>query len=184
MKRSLFIKSFILFFDFLLSKPTTFFASLNSIKLGDKVAYFLLNGLNKNNPNTEQWSLDDFFGKWLILYFFPKDFLNDCTLEARVFQDNLYKYERLNASIVRISTDNKEDHESFCSSSKLVYTLLSNKNGEISTLYDSWLEPYSKRNTYIINPRVIVIFKWIKVRPLGHAQEVLKELVKKQKIYA
>ena len=120
----------------------------------------------------------------MVLYFYPKDFSNVCTLQAKGFQDNLFKYKRLNCSIVGISADNEEDHESFCTSAKLEYTLLSDIDGKISKSYDSWLEPYSKRNTFMINPEGIVVFKWIGVRPIGHAQEVLEELIKQQKTYA
>jgi peroxiredoxin Q/BCP len=184
MKRSEFIKSFILFSSILFIKPSRLFASINSITLGKKAPNFLLNGYSKNSPTKKQWSLDDFSKKWLVLYFYPKDFSSGCTLEAKNFQDNLSKYIKINASIVGISADSEEEHESFCTSEKLGYTLLSDANSEISKSYDSWLEPYSKRNTFLINPEGIVVYKWIGVRPIGHAQEVLEELAKQQKIYA
>ena len=184
MKRRKFINTFFLFFTVLLGKPSQLSASINSIRLGEKAPYFNLNGYNKNNPNKKQWSTDDFYGRWLILYFYPKDFSSGCTLEAKAFQDDFTKYNKLKASIVGISADNEEEHESFCASTKIEYTLLSDRNGDISKLYDSWLKPYSKRNTFIINPKGIVVSKWIGVRPVGHAQEVLEELIKKQKIYA
>ena len=184
MKRSEFIKSLILFSSILFIKPSRLLASINSVRLGKKAPGFLLNGFNKNNPNKKKWSLDDFSGEWLILYFYPKDFSSGCTLEAKGFQDNLIKYKKLNASIVGISANNEEEHESFCTSEKLEYTLLSDTSGEISKSYDSWLDPYSKRNTFLINSKGIIVFKWIGVRPIGHAKEVLKELIKAQKIYA
>ena len=184
MKRSNFIRSFLLFISVLLIKPSVLFASINSVRLSQKAPDFLLKGFNKNNPKKNIWSLEDFSGKWLILYFYPKDFSSGCTLQAKGFQDSLYKYKSLNSSIVGISADNREEHESFCSSTKLGYTLLSDMDGEISKSYDSWLDPYSKRNTFMINPKGIVVYKWIGVRPIGHAQEVLEELIKQQKIYA
>ena len=184
MIRRKFIQFFIVFTSILFVKPSRLLASINSVRLGKKAPTFLLNGFSKSNPNKNKWSLDDFSGKWLILYFYPKDFSSGCTLEAKGFQDNLIKYKKLNSSIVGISTDNEEEHESFCTSSKLGYTLLSDTTGEISKSYDSWLEPYSKRNTFLINPKGIVVYKWIGVRPIGHAQEVLEELIKQKKIYA
>ena len=184
MKRRQFIKSFVLFFSILFVKPLRLFATINSLVLGQKAPIFLLNGFNKNNLNQKEWSLDDFSGKWLILYFYPKDFSSGCTLEAKAFQDNLSKFKKLTTSIVGISADSKEEHESFCSSAKLGYTLLSDTTAEISKSYDSWLDPYSKRNTFMINPKGIVVYKWIGVRPIGHAQEVLEELIKQQKKYA
>tara|TARA_B100000965_G_scaffold324136_1_gene286003 strand:- start:995 stop:1540 length:546 start_codon:yes stop_codon:yes gene_type:complete len=181
MKRRQFINSFIIFFSILITKPYRLYASINSIGVGDKAPSFLLNGYNKTNTKKDKWSLDDFSGRWLVLYFYPKDFSSGCTLEAKGFQDDLYKFKKLNTSIVGISADNKEDHESFCNSKELGYTLLSDPNGETSKLYDSWYDPYSKRNTFIIDPKGIVVYKWIGVRPLGHSKEVLEELIKKQK---
>ena len=184
MKRRRFINIFVLFSSILFIKPSRLLASINSVSIGKKAPYFLLNGFNKNNQNKKQWSLDDFSGEWLILYFYPKDFSSGCTLEAKGFQDNLSKFKNLTTSIVGISADSKEEHESFCSSAKLGYTLLSDTTAEISKSYDSWLDPYSKRNTFMINPKGIVVYKWIGVRPIGHAQEVLEELIKQKKIYA
>jgi len=185
MNRRQCIKSFGLFSSILFVKPSRLFASINTVMLGQKAPEFLLNGFNKNNPNQKEWSLDNFSGEWLILYFYPKDFSSGCTLEAKGFQDNLIKYKKLNSSIVGISADNEEEHESFCTSANLGYTLLSDTTGERSKSYDSWLDPYSKeKNTFMINPKGIVLYKWIGVRPIGHAQEVLEELIKQQKIYA
>ena len=184
MKRRQFIKSFVLFTTILIGKPSRLFASINSVRLGQKASDFLLYGFNKNNLNKKEWSLDDFSGEWLILYFYPKDFSSGCTLEAKGFQDNLSNFKKLTTSIVGISADSKEEHESFCTSEKLGFTLLSDATGEISKSYDSWLDPYSKRNTFLINPKGIVVYKWIGVRPVGHAKEVLEELIKQKKIYA
>ena len=184
MKRSEFIRKFILFSSIFFIKPSRLFAIINAVKVGKKAPNFTLNGYSKNNPNKKVWSLDDFSQKWLVLYFYPKDFSSGCTLQAKNFQDNLSKYSKINASIVGISADSEEEHETFCTSEKLGYTLLSDANSAVSKLYDSWLDPYSKRNTFLINPDGIVVYKWIGVRPLGHAQEVLEELTKQQKIYA
>ena len=183
MKRRQLIESFI-FSCILFIKPSISFASINDVKLGQKAPDFLLDGFNKNNPNKKKWSLNDFSGEWLILYFYPKDFSSGCTIQAKAFQDNLSKFNKLSASVVGISADNEEEHQSFCTSAKLEYTLLADIKGEISKSYDSWLDPYSKRNTFMINPKGIVVYKWIGVRPIGHAQEVLEELIKQKKIYA
>ena len=184
MRRGQFIKSLILSSSILFIKPSSLLASVNALSISKKAPDFLLNGFNKNNPNQKEWSLDNFSGEWLILYFYPKDFSSGCTLEAKAFQDNLSKFTKLNSCIVGISADNEEEHESFCTSEKLGYTLLSDTTGEISRSYDSWLDPYSKRNTFMINPKGIVVYKWIGVSPIGHAQEVLEELIKQKKKYA
>ena len=184
MRRRQFIKSFLFSSSILFIKPSRMFASINSVRLGEKAPDFLLDGFNKNYPKKKRWSLEDYSGEWLILYFYPKDFSSGCTIQAKTFQDNLSKFKKLNSSVVGISADNEEEHESFCTSAKLEYTLLSDTKGDISKSYDSWLDPYSKRNTFLINPKGIVVYKWIGVRPIGHAQEVLDELIKQKKIYA
>ena len=184
MKRSHFIKSFIVFFSILLSKPSRLLENINAINICKKAPYFLLNGYNKNNHNKKGWSLNNFFGKCLILYFHPNDFSSGCSLEAKEFQDNLSKYKRNNASILGISSDKQEDQEPFCTSKKHGYTLLSDINREVSKLYDSWSKSNSIRNTFIIYPKGIVLFNFIGVNPLGHSEEVLKELLKKKKTYA
>ena len=158
MKRSQFIKSLFYLSSTLLINPSKPYAAINSVKIGKKAPDFSLGGFNKKYPKQKKWSLNDFSGEWLILYFYPKDFSSGCTLQAKGFQDNLKKYNKLNSSIVGISADNEEDHESFCTSSKLGYTLLSDTTGAVSKLYDSWLDPYSKRNTFLINPEGVVIF--------------------------
>ena len=117
-------------------------------------------------------------------YFYAKEFSSGCSLEAKEFQDNLIKDKKLNSYLVGISADNEEEHKSFCNSIKLEYTLLSDTTGEISKSYDSWLYPYSKINTFLINAKGIILFERKGVRATGHAQEVLKELIKQQKIYA
>ncbi len=97
-----------------------------------------MNGFNNINPNKNKWSLEYFIHKWLIIYFYPKFFSSGSKLEAKGFQDNLSKYNKHNSSIVGISDDNQEEHESFCTSGKIGYTLLSDTSGEISKSYDSW----------------------------------------------
>ncbi len=103
MLRRFFIGYSISIFGTLLLKPTNLSASINSIRIGEKAHNFLLKGINKNNSRQREWSLDDYSGKWLIVYFYPKDFSSGCTLQAKGFQDKLSKYKRLNCSIVGIT---------------------------------------------------------------------------------
>ena len=184
MKRRNLLKIFIFYPLVLFFTPRKTNAQVNFINLGDKVPDFTIEGYNKNYPSKTNWSLTDFSGKWLVLYFYPKDFTSGCTLEAKGFQQKLKEFSNANASVVGISADNEEEHESFCTSEKLGYTLLSDKNGNISKKYDSWSEPYSKRNTFLINPEGVVVTKWIGVRPLRHAEEVFENLIEREKDYA
>ena len=126
----------------------------------------------------------DFQGRWLVLYFYPKDFTSGCTLEARSFQAALADLKRLGADLVGVSADAAEDHISFCAAEGLTYPLLSDPGGTVSRAYGSWLAPYSQRHTFLIDPNGQLRARWLGVRPLGHGQEVLAELQRQQQLQA
>jgi peroxiredoxin Q/BCP len=126
----------------------------------------------------------DFQGRWLVLYFYPKDFTSGCTLEARSFQAALADFQRLGADVVGVSADGAEAHISFCASEGLTYPLLSDPGGNVSRIYGSWLAPYSQRHTFLIDPNGQLRARWLGVRPLGHGQEVLAELQRLQQLAA
>jgi peroxiredoxin Q/BCP len=124
----------------------------------------------------------DFLGRWLVLYFYPKDFTSGCTLEARSFQAALADLQRLGADVVGVSADAAEAHISFCAAEGLTYPLLSDPGGSVSRTYGSWLAPYSQRHTFLIDPNGQLRARWLGVRPLGHGQEVLAELQRLQQL--
>jgi peroxiredoxin Q/BCP len=121
-------------------------------------------------------SLEDFAGRWLVLYFYPRDFTSGCTLEARGFQRDLEAYHQRQAEVVGISTDTLDSHGSFCGEEGLAYPLLSDPRGAVSRLYGSWLAPSALRHTFLIDPQGVVRARWVAVRPLHHSQEVLQAL--------
>jgi len=125
------------------------------------------------------WELNDFQGKWLVLYFYPKDFTAGCTIEAKGFSELKNDFSKYNAEIVGISADNQDSHESFCSEKSINYTLLSDPEGIISDKYGSWIPPFSDRNTFLISPEGEISYRWISVLPINHAKEVLNVLKKK-----
>ena len=133
-----------------------------------------------SDPEPTHLALDDFRGRWLALYFYPRDFTSGCTLEARGFQRALAEFESHGAAVVGISADAPEDHAAFCSSEGLVYPLLSDPGGEVSRRYGSWLPPFSLRHTFLIDPEGVLRRVWTGVRPAGHAQEVLAALLQLQ----
>ncbi len=135
-------------------------------------------------PISTHLSLADFRGRWLALYFYPRDFTSGCTLEARGFQRSLADFEATGADVVGISADGAEDHAAFCSSEGLTYPLLSDPGGQVSRLYGSWLAPFSQRHTFLIDPDGVLRSVWTAVRPAGHAQEVLAELERLQRATA
>jgi peroxiredoxin Q/BCP len=130
-------------------------------------------------------SLKDYRGKWVVLYFYPKDFTSGCTLEARNFQQDVAKYEQLNAVILGVSVDTAESHKDFCAKEGLSFKLLSDTDTAVSTKYGSVMEyngaKLSARNTFIIDPEGKVAKVFTGVKPAGHSEEVLSTLAGLQK---
>src|SRR5215210_5391846 len=94
-------------------------------------------GFNLTTNEGKQVNLNDFKGKWVVLYFYPKDFTSGCTLEARNFQRDLAKYDAANAVILGVSVDTAESHKNFCTKEGLNFKLLSDPEGKVSTEYGS-----------------------------------------------
>jgi len=130
----------------------------------------------QGEPIEIDFNLVDLAGRWVVLYFYPKDFTSGCTLEARGFQRDLPSYARLQADVVGISTDSPQTHGSFCGAEGLAYPLLSDPDGSVCRLYGSWLAPSALRHTFLIDPRGVIRARWLAVRPSGHSQEVLASL--------
>src|SRR3984893_741321 len=139
--------------------------------------------LTTNEGN--QAALKDFRGKWVVLYFYPKDFTSGCTLEAHNFQTDLARYQALNAVILGVSVDTAESHKSFCAKEGLAFKLLSDTDTKVSDAYGSLMEyngmKLSARNTFIIDPQGKVAKVFLKVKPAGHSEEVLSALASLQK---
>jgi thioredoxin-dependent peroxiredoxin len=129
-------------------------------------------------------SLTDYRGKWLILYFYPKDFTSGCTLEARRFQQDLPKYLEKNTQIIGVSADSVDSHAKFCDSEGLKFPLLADEKGAVSKAYGSWLGIASLRHTFIIDPAGILKEVFLGVNPSVHSQEVLTRLTELQAIVA
>jgi len=134
--------------------------------------------LTTNESN--QVSLKDLRGKWVVLYFYPKDFTSGCTLEARNFQRDLAQYEKLGAVILGVSVDTAESHKEFCAKEGLNFKLLSDPDAKVSGDYGSTMDyngkKYSARNTFIIDPSGKIAKVFVGVKPTGHSEEVLAAL--------
>jgi peroxiredoxin Q/BCP len=132
------------------------------------------------NDEGKESSLKDFRGKWVVLYFYPKNFTGGCTLEAHNFQRDLAKYEAKNAAIVGVSVDTAESHKEFCSKEGLKFRLLSDPEAKVSTAYNSVMEyngaKLSARNTFLIDPKGKLVRVFEKVKPASHSEEVLGAL--------
>lgn len=132
----------------------------------------------------KQISLKKYRGKWVVLYFYPKDFTSGCTLEARNFQRDLEKYQQRKTIILGVSVDTAESHKSFCAKEGLSFKLLSDTDAAVSDQYGSLMErngtKLSARNTFIIDPKGKIAKVFIGVKPAGHSDEVLEALASLQ----
>ena len=128
--------------------------------------------------------LGDFRGKWVILYFYPKDFTSGCTLEAHNFQSDLASYEKLDAVIIGVSVDPAESHKNFCAKEGLSFKLLADTDHKVSALYGSLGEyqgnAIAVRNTFIIDPNGNIAKVFQGVKPATHSKEVLDALAQLQ----
>ena len=142
-------------------------------------------GFNLTTNEGKQVSLNDFKGKWVVLYFYPKDFTSGCTLEARNFQRDLAKYEEIGAVILGVSIDTAESHKEFCAKEGLSFKLLSDPDAKVSGDYGSIMDyqgkKYSARNTFLIDPKGKIAKVFVGVKPSGHSEEVLAALAELKK---
>lgn len=121
-------------------------------------------------------SLADYRGRWVVLYFYPKDFTSGCTLEARRFQADWPEYQKRGVQILGVSADSVDSHRQFCDKEGLKFPLLADTDGAVSRAYGSWLGFISLRHTFIIDPNGIIRARFVKVNPAIHSQEVLATL--------
>ena len=132
-----------------------------------------------------QVSLKDYRGKWVVLYFYPKDFTSGCTMEAKNFQRDLAKFEPLNAVVLGVSVDTAESHKNFCAKEGLNFKLLADPDAKVSAQYGSTMEyngeKLAARNTFIVNPKGEIAKVSTGVKPTEHSEQVLKALAELQK---
>lgn len=125
-------------------------------------------------------SLHDFRGKWVVLYFYPKDGTTGCTIEAHNFQRDLARYEQHHAVIVGVSVDTANSHQEFCAKQGLTFKLLADTERQVSRQYGSLTNlvgyKMSSRNTFLVNPTGGIEKVWMGVSPARHSGEVLKAL--------
>ena len=137
-----------------------------------------------NSQESKAVSLHDFKGKWVVLYFYPKDFTSGCTLEAHNFQRDLPQYEQKHAVIVGVSVQDEDSHQKFCTKEGLNFKLLADTKQEVSNLYDSVMTygdaKFSARHTFLIDPNGVVRKVYLDVKPQQHSEEVLAALAELQ----
>jgi thioredoxin-dependent peroxiredoxin len=122
-------------------------------------------------------SLDQYRGKWVALYFYPKDMTTGCTIEAHKFQDAQGDFAAKNAVILGVSVDSTDSHKQFCAKDGLTFHLLSDTNHTVVSEYGSLGEhngvSMANRNTFLIDPDGKIAQVWTKVNPATAASDVL-----------
>ena len=128
--------------------------------------------------------LSDFKGKWLLIYFYPKDDTPGCTKEACAFRDLSEDFKKRGVAVIGISKDSVISHKKFADKYHLPFPLLSDTTGETIKAYGSWGKKKFMgrefegilRNTYVINPKGEIVKTYEKVDPLLHVQQILQDL--------
>jgi thioredoxin-dependent peroxiredoxin len=137
-----------------------------------------------NSQEGKPVSLDEYRGKWVVLYFYPKDFTSGCTTEAHNFQRDLAQYEAKNAVIIGVSVDNADSHEKFCTKEGLNFKLLADTEHKVSAEYGSIMnlgvKKLSARHTFLVNPQGVIVKEYMSVEPAKHSEEVLAALTELQ----
>ena len=129
-------------------------------------------------------SLKDYRGKWVVLYFYPKDGTSGCTLEAHNFQRDLEKYKAANAVVLGVSLDTADSHKGFCTKESLTFKLLADPNHKVVDAYGvplkTFTDPRSNapvtiamRHTFLIDPSGKVVKTWEVTDIPNHSADVL-----------
>ena len=137
-----------------------------------------------DETGTEQ-KLSAYRGKWVVLYFYPKDDTPGCTTEACSFRDGYGEYARAGVVILGVSPDSPKSHAKFKEKYGLPFTLLSDINHAVCDLYGVWGRKKFMgreydgvfRTTFLINPEGIIVKTFNNVKPDGHAAEVLSAII-------
>ena len=126
-------------------------------------------------------SLTDYKGKWVVLYFYPKDQTQGCTIEAHNFQRDMAKYDALNAVVLGVSLDTVEGHKAWCAKDTFSFKLLADPDHKVVDAYGVPVKgmgpiKFANRETFLISPDGKVAKVWPKVDVQVHSEEVLAEI--------
>ena len=133
-----------------------------------------------NSQDGKSLSLRDLRGKWVVLYFYPKDFTSGCTKEAHNFQRDFQQYEQKNTIILGVSVQDESTHQKFCAKEGLSFKLLADTKYAVSSSYDSLVNlgvaKLSARHTFLIDPAGVIRKTYLSVNAEKHSAEVLADL--------
>lgn len=124
--------------------------------------------------------LSDFKGKWLVLYFYPKNHTSGCTEEAKRFKEHFAQFQKQNIQIVGVSLDSVESHKQFANDLKLPFTLLSDNKKELSkqlgVLQGFGMFSFASRETFLVDPQGVIVYHYDNVSPQIHATQILRDV--------
>jgi thioredoxin-dependent peroxiredoxin len=150
-------------------------AAADSLKIGDDAPGFTL-----NDAEGKTHYLTDYAGKYLVMYFYPKDDTPGCTKEACHFRDDISQFEKLGANVVGVSVDNSTSHANFAKKYNLPFPLLIDSNGTVAESYHSLTNFYfvkiAKRHTFLINPAGKIAKVYTNVDTSKHSQQIIDDL--------
>lgn len=156
---------------------------MDILKVNDVAPDFSL-----RSDSGETYSLTDLKGKFVVLYFYPKDNTSGCTAQACQFRDLWPDLKQKNAIVLGVSKDSLKSHKKFRENHQLNFPLLSDESGEICQKYGVWVEKsmYGRkyfgieRSTFLIGPDGRIQHIWRKVKVPGHSEDVLETLIQAQ----
>ncbi len=125
-------------------------------------------------------NLSGYRGRWVVLYFYPKDDTPGCTTEACQFRDDYFQAKKLGAEILGVSIDNTDSHAAFAKKYSLPFPLLADKEGAVAKQYGSlfgiWPLRFARRHTFLIDPEGKIAKIYRSVKPETHSREVIGDL--------
>jgi thioredoxin-dependent peroxiredoxin len=137
---------------------------------------------NLPDQNGDYHSLKEYQGKWLVLYFYPKDETPGCTAEACAFRDGRDDLVAIGAEVVGVSQDSVASHKTFANNNHVNFTLLSDESTSTCKAYGAWGQNKSGegvlRKTFLISPSGHIVKEYPEVSPVGHATQVRDDIVR------
>ena len=133
------------------------------------------------DQNGKWHSLEDYRGKWVVMYFYPKDNTPGCTTQACELRDNIFAFREAGAVILGVSVDDVASHKAFAEEHSLPFAILADADKQVATRYGvltkyMGLMELARRDTFIIDPQGRIVKHYMKVDPQGHSDLVLAEL--------
>lgn len=137
-------------------------------------------GFRLQDQNGEWHDLSDYQGKWVVLYFYPKDDTPGCTTEACAFRDDIFKFRKMGVQVLGVSLDDVASHKEFAEKYHLPFPLLADMQHNAAKAYDVLtnygLIKIASRETFIINPQGVIARHYSDVKPENHSAEILADL--------